>query len=256
MTETIAALRRSHDRLMSVTADLDTEALGRQSYCRDWTVAHVLSHIGSGAEIGTATLRAVAVGGEPPGRDVYREIWDRWDARSPQEQWSDAREADRVLVELLVELATTSPELVVPSYRGPVDLDGYALLRLAEHAVHTWDIEVVFDPGARLDANTASRLLVAITPVAGRLSSASVAEELPKGTVDIEGCSEPWHLAIEESVELRPGSPEDPTSVLSADDDAVVRLVYGRLDEATTPPGTSVRGQLTLDDLRRLFPGF
>lgn len=255
MPDARAALARSHRRLMDVSESLSTAELARRSYCRDWTVAQVLSHLGSGAEIGTAVLRAVAVGAEPPGRDDNRRIWDRWDAADPEEQRDRARVADAELVTLLGELATEVPDLAVPSYRGPVGLDDYAALRLAEHAVHVWDVEVVLDPGARIEAETAALILASVAPVAGRFAAQPVGAELPSTVLAVEGCSEAWRLTVGPEVSLVPDGGEA-DGVLRADDDTLLRLLYGRLDPETTPAGVSVTGPVDLDDLRRLFPGF
>ena len=47
----ISAARASHERLATIAAPLTEDQLTSQSYDTEWTVAQVLSHIGSGAEI-------------------------------------------------------------------------------------------------------------------------------------------------------------------------------------------------------------
>src|ERR1019366_9974758 len=47
----IAALRNSHERLADLVRPLTPAQLREQSYCRDWTNAQVLSHIGRGGEV-------------------------------------------------------------------------------------------------------------------------------------------------------------------------------------------------------------
>ncbi len=55
-----------------------------------------------------------------------------------------------------------------------------------------------------------------------------------------------------DEVSLSPADPgADPDLVLPAE--ALVRLVYGRLDPGHTPP---VEGTADLDELRAVFPGF
>ena len=56
--------------------------LTEQSYCTDWSVAQVLSHLGSGAEIGLMMLPGALGEAEPVSRDAFGPVWDRWDARS------------------------------------------------------------------------------------------------------------------------------------------------------------------------------
>jgi len=47
----VRALRASHERLDTVVRRLDAESLVQGSYCDEWSIAQVLSHLGSGAEI-------------------------------------------------------------------------------------------------------------------------------------------------------------------------------------------------------------
>jgi hypothetical protein len=44
--------------------------------------------------------------------------------------------------------------------------------------------------------------------------------------------------------------------VLVGPADAVARLISGRLTPRWTPGGVSVSGNVDLDDLRRVFPGY
>jgi len=46
-TPWISALRASHDRLAGIAGTLDADGLREQSYAKEWSVAQVLSHLGS-----------------------------------------------------------------------------------------------------------------------------------------------------------------------------------------------------------------
>ena len=52
---------------------------------------------------------------------------------------------------------------------GPIalDFDGFVGLRLAEHVVHSWDIEVVLDPGATLLPAAAPMVVDRVSVIAG-----------------------------------------------------------------------------------------
>jgi len=63
----IGVLRASHDRLVSLVGERDDDALSRPSMASEWTVAQVLSHLGSSAEISQATLESAAGGDDPLG---------------------------------------------------------------------------------------------------------------------------------------------------------------------------------------------
>ena len=47
----ISALRHSHDRLRASVEPLGPDQLTQRSYPSEWTIAQVLSHLGSQAEI-------------------------------------------------------------------------------------------------------------------------------------------------------------------------------------------------------------
>ena len=47
----IEALHKSHDHLVALLDGMEPGRLTGPSYCDDWTIAQVLSHLGSGAEI-------------------------------------------------------------------------------------------------------------------------------------------------------------------------------------------------------------
>ena len=53
---TIAAIRHTHDHLADAAASLTEEQLTGPSGASEWTVADVLSHLGSGSEISRYTL--------------------------------------------------------------------------------------------------------------------------------------------------------------------------------------------------------
>jgi len=83
---TISALRSTHDELAAVVRGLSDEQLLAPSGATEWPVAQVLSHLGSGAEIGLASLRAATDAGEAPGDGFNQSVWDRWNAMTPREQ--------------------------------------------------------------------------------------------------------------------------------------------------------------------------
>ena len=57
-TTWVRAVRASHDRLAGLVAGLNADDLRAPSYDTDWSVADVLSHLGSGAEITALSLEA------------------------------------------------------------------------------------------------------------------------------------------------------------------------------------------------------
>lgn len=258
----VATLRESHDRLAALVAPMTPEQIREQSYCADWTNAQVLSHLGSGAEIALLGLPGALGEGEPVGQEAYQPVWDRWNAKSPDNQAADAIESDARHVATLEGLTDEQLAAIRMDFFGmQLDAAGLVRLRLREHAMHTWDLEVTRDPAATLQPR-AVELLIDDVPafLAPRLGK-------PLGepfTVRITttGPGRDYLLTGgEDSVRMAnwPGelSEADAAAVphVSMPAEALLRLVYGRLDPEHTP--SSVSGDTeALEKLRRMYPGF
>src|SRR6202034_4849701 len=100
----IKALRDSHDRLISILDSLSPDQLSGPSDCSDWTIAQVLSHLGSGAEIFSLIIEAGLADRDAPDREVFPAIWDAWNAKDPVQQARDFRGADESLLEQIESL--------------------------------------------------------------------------------------------------------------------------------------------------------
>jgi uncharacterized protein (TIGR03083 family) len=145
----VAALRSSVARLRGVVSRLDDADLTRRSYATEWTIADVLSHLGSGAVITQRRLEDVLAGAPTPD-DFAPGVWDEWNAKTPGAQRDDALAADAALL-ARVEAVTSEEAGALTFAMGPMTLDfaGFVGMRLNEHAMHVWDIEVVGDPPRR-----------------------------------------------------------------------------------------------------------
>ena len=144
----IRALRHSHEALQSVAGPLDASQLERRSYASQWSIAQVLSHLGSQAEIFSLLLDAGLAGHDPPGQDAFPPIWETWNAKSPAGQAADALRADEAVTARLESLDDAQRErLRLHAFGMDLDTTGLARIRLAEHAIHTWDIAVALDSG-------------------------------------------------------------------------------------------------------------
>ena len=144
----IAALRNSHERLASLIEATSEDQLTGRSYDRDWTVAQVLSHLGSGAEISMLMLEA-ALAGQPMDRDAMAPIWDTWNAKTPQQQAADCLPADEAHIKRLEGLTDAELDGISADFFGrQLDAAYLCRMRLSEHAVHTRDVAVALDPAA------------------------------------------------------------------------------------------------------------
>jgi uncharacterized protein (TIGR03083 family) len=258
----IAALRASHQRLDALTATLGDDALTAPTQLPDWPVAQVLSHLGSGAEIGL-DLVGRAVGGVSAtiDRDAMTAIWDRWNAMTLVQQRDGRREQDDRHLQALERLdGDQRRDLRVPYFVGPLTVAEYVGYRLSEHAVHTWDVAVALDPGARIDPAAVPVLWARLGRIAERFTSAETRQALAPADVTFRPTDgmEPATLRITaDSLAWLPGAGLDATVQVRGAAESLVRLVYGRLDPARRAHDRlEVSGGLALDTLRELFPGY
>lgn len=251
----VRAVRASHDRLAGIAGSLDSGGLRRRSYAADWSIAEVLSHLGSQAELFGLSLDAGLSGGDPPGQEAFPAIWDKWDSRSPEEQAAQSIAANAAVVARVEALSEAElASIRVAMFGRTLDASGLLRMRLAEHAVHTWDVAVVLDPGARV-AQDAVELLIDGVPQAMRRMGRQSAEPAVI-IVTTTGPARTFTLDTG-GVTLTPGAPEAPAAAsLEATSEALLRLVYGRADESALASGELRPSGVTLPELRAVFPGF
>ena len=250
---TITALRAEHDTLAGLVRTLSAEQLALTSGAAEWTVAQVLSHLGSGAEIGYAPIaRAV---GETVVAEENQAIWARWDSSAPQEQADGFLEHDGrwlELVEALTPEQRSSLTVDLGFLPEPVPLVTALGMRLNEVANHSWDVRVALDPAAGVDDGSAAVVVDLLAGPVGFLLGwlAKPAELADPVSVAIPGAG----LVIDDAVTVVDHL-ESPSATFHGPQEAFVRLVSGRL-KAPYDTSVTVEGSVTLDDLRRVFPGF
>ena len=71
--------------------------LTRGAYPAEWSIAQVLSHLGSGAVIMQRSLEDTLAGQAAPD-DYAPGVWDTWNAKAPAAQRDDALAADTALL--------------------------------------------------------------------------------------------------------------------------------------------------------------
>lgn len=250
---TIAALRSEYDMLAGLVRTLTDEQLAATSGAAEWTVAQVLSHLGSGAEIGRAPIARAA--GETVAVEDNQTIWARWDASAPRAQVEGFLEYNgRWLetVEALTPEQRSSLTVDLGFLPEPVSLLTALGMRLNEVANHSWDVRVAFDPDAGVDADSAAVLVDLLAGPVGFVLGffAKAAELADPVSVAIPGAG----LVIDDAVTVVDHL-ESPSATFNGPAEAFVRLVSGRL-KAPYDNGVTVEGSVTLDDLRRVFPGF
>lgn len=250
---TITALRTEHDTLVALLANLDDSKLTTPSGADDWTIAQVFSHLGSGAEIGRAPIAKAA--GETVQTEENQAIWARWNATDPVGQAKGFVEYDTRWLDT-VEALTAEQRSALTVDLGfmpePVPLAVALGMRLNEVANHSWDIRVAIDPQAEVDAESATTLIELLAgPVGFMVGFLAKPAELDK-PVSVAG---PGAVVVIDEAVTVVEELEAPSATLRGSPGAFVRLISGRLKPPYTN-GVTVDGNVTLDDLRRVFQGF
>ena len=273
MNNQLHALQQSVSRLRSIVDSLQPSQLSSPAYPTEWTIADTLSHIGSGAVITRSAIEAAA-SGTPVVDGFNQSVWDEWNAKSPADQAADTLVSDQALLDRIAELSDDQQASMQFSI-GPMSLDfsSYLAMRLAEHALHTWDVEVTVDAAATLSADAAG-VILDLLPMIARFAAKPDGSERnlvirtaePSGgfilTTTVDGVS----LASSDNRADGPTAVDTDTDTGTDTDtdtgtgtgteiaaEAFVRLVYGRLDPANTPTSADTA---EIASLRPLFPGF
>lgn len=254
----ITALRSIHDELVALVRDLSDEQLLAPSGSTEWPVAQVLSHLGSGAEISLATLRSALEGSGRLPEGFNQAVWDRWNAMTPREQADGFLAADTALIAAVEALTAEQRETLqvdLGFLPAPVPFATYAGMRLSETAAHSWDVRVAYDDHAVIDEPTARVLVQQFGgPMGVLLGFTAKADAVAEpAVVDLVGLDQ--DLSIGDAVALVPAGGVT-TATLEGGADAVARLLTGRLTAAHTPASVVVSGNVSLEDLRRVFPGY
>ena len=256
----IAALRGSQQRLAGLVGTLSPEQLRGPSYDPGWSIAQVLSHIGSQADIAYQSLAGTLAGREPFGPEGFAYILAVWSTRDPDQQAAECLVIDAEHVRRLDQLTDEQlAEIRVKFFDMEFDAVGMVWLRLGEHALHSWDVAVSFDPSALVAPQSVELLADRIPQVAMRAGkpakdryTVGISTTDPKREFVLEVAESVTMTAVPEGTASRPGG-RIPWIQMPAE--ALLRLVYGRLDPDHMPPPESLAGPIDTEALRRTFPG-
>jgi uncharacterized protein (TIGR03083 family) len=257
--QAIAVLRSSHDDLAAFVKGFGAEELTKPSAATEWDISQVLSHLGSGAEIGLATLERSLAGDPPADGDFNKTVWARWDAMTPEERGAAFEPANRRLVEAYEALdATQRTDLRINLgfLPEPLDVAGAVGFRLNEFALHAWDVKAAFDPAATLVTDALPMMFPPLEMLLGWISKpAELGGRTATLAVHLTNPERSFGLQLADPVALI-DTPASPDGELRLNSEAWLRLTTGRLGERYTPGSVTLTGPFDLDDLRKVFPGF
>jgi uncharacterized protein (TIGR03083 family) len=251
----ITTLRTLHDALAARTLELTPVQLRERSYDTEWSVADVLSHLGSGAELALHRLRT-GLEGSPEGNAA---VWGKWSDLTPEQQAVEAIAAEEEYVAALEACDDATIDGLRRELAG-LDLDASQMLslRVSEQAMHGWDVAVAFDETAAVPTVAVPAIFnmlwmtlrFAAQPYDGQL-------RLRILTTDPDG-DYVFEIAQGET-RLTPSNDHTDASAVDGElqlpAEALLRLFYGRLDPRHTPPHKATDETL-LERLRAIFKGF
>jgi uncharacterized protein (TIGR03083 family) len=239
---TLARIRAVHEELVAFTRSATDEELAMPSRATEWSVAQVLSHLGSQGEIALAGLPALLDGSEAPGQDVNEAVWARWDALGDRAKAEAFVEHSSAIVSALEVVPDRDTRTVTfPFLPAPLPFAGAMAMRLNEYALHGWDV------GLDIDDETAALLAEHLADgLSFMLGFIGKADQLSDPVVLRAGN---LVLTIDDAVAVTPQA--TPTATLEGRLDAGIRLISGRLRE-----DVPVSGNVTLEQLRKVFPGY
>ena len=249
----LEALATSQRHLRKLVAPLDDAAIVSSAYPTEWTIAQVLSHLGSGAVITQRRLQAELDGTAVPD-EFAPAVWDEWNAKSPRAQVNDFATADAALVAAF-EAVSVEDRAAFSFAMGPMsgDFDAFVNLRLNEHALHTWDVEVAFDAASAVPSELAAFVVDNLELIAGFTAQPTPGDPIAVSVTTTDPVRRFTIDLTADGATLTPSS-DTTTPDVVAPAEALVRLVYGRLDPDHTPPITG--DPALVDRLRATFPGF
>lgn len=200
-------------------------------------------------------LDAGLTGSAAPGMDSFQPVWQRWNAKAPAAQ---ARDGVRVDAEFVDQLEAVDPDerarWSLEMFGGERRLADVIRMRLGEHTLHTWDVAVSLEPSATLIPEGVELLVDHLDELVGRAGKA------PEQPIDVSIVTDEPHRefrlhAGDGQVALTPESAGAATAeaTLRLPAEALIRLVYGRLDPDHTP--TIDAEGVEVDQLRQMFPG-
>jgi uncharacterized protein (TIGR03083 family) len=255
----IAALRTGYDRLAELVEKFSDTDLTGPSGAAEWDISQVLSHLGSGAEIMTATIRAAFDGNPALGGDFNQSVWDRWNASTPRERADGFLEKNETLTALFESLDPTQREdlrIDLGYLPAPANVATVARMRLSEFTFHSWDVRSGLDDEASLDPAAVAELLPRSGDMLGWISKPATLDgnHSVVGVATTDPTTEfTLHLNDPVSIDFAPADNPDGTLTLPAE--AWLRLTTGRLSPRYTPKTVEATG-VSLETLRQLFPGY
>ena len=134
---------------------------------------------------------------------------------------------------------------------APISVGEAGRLRLSEFSLHAWDVR----PDGEIAPAAVPLLLDGFTQMLAWIAKPdTLAGKQAELLVTLTDPATTYGLTLGDKVALG-DAPANPDGELRAPAAAWLRLLTGRLAPERTPASVTVTGPVTLDDLRKVFPG-
>jgi uncharacterized protein (TIGR03083 family) len=248
-----SAEQTAFDRLTTYLEQLDADGWVEQSYCTDWLVYQVVSHIGSGSRIGGQRLNAWLGKGPAMTREAMQAVWGHFDSLEPGQMLDAYREAVGEYRQVEANTSDAAGDQEVEGFAGRRPLWAYQIGRLWEVTCHAWDVFVARDRAARF-APEAVSILASHAEYVGVMLDVHRA---PDFGVGFRMTHDPHTYFLDPAAErprLQPGL-KDARLLVEGPAEEVLRLISGRhFLPGTRPALRAASGTAEdLSSLRRAF---
>ncbi|MDE3076509.1 MAG: maleylpyruvate isomerase family mycothiol-dependent enzyme [Chloroflexota bacterium] len=250
-----AAEHNEYERLSAYLGQLDADGWQETSYCADWPVLRVISHLSSSAVINGGRLAAWFQGRPPMAREEFPKLWAHYDSLTAEQMLPEFRQATDEYFKVFDALTEDHGATEVEGFMGKQPANRYIMGRLNEMALHAWDVYVGRDRRARLTQETVGLLL----PVQRAVSlDRQRAEKLAGKKVQFRTVGPSDSLVLDltgEQPALTHGEGASPDVSLELPAEEFCRLMYGRQFVPGTRSGMILRAG-SPDDQSALLRAF
>ena len=252
-------LRAEYQRQVALLGTLQPAEWEAPSYCADWKVYQVVSHLGSGPEISRGSLAQAVAGGPEFGDAERRAVWDRFDNLQPGQVYAAYRETNERFLGFLESLSDAQLGSQAPWFAGgTAPLARLLAARLNETTLHYWDLRVMRDPAATLTRENLLDVLDFNLSTLDRNVKAEQAGQLQGATLEFHLEDPPGRIGFgvaEPIGNIRRGPVPNPDLVVTAPTEVFIRLIWNRYRPPAAPGRLVLSRPELLDDLLATFPG-
>ena len=228
LAETKVAEREEFDRFNNYLKGLDRGGWLETSYCTDWPVLQVVSHVGSASRIGTARLNTWVNGAPAMPREDMLALWAKFDSLTPDNMMHEYLSAVGEYLAAESSIADDAGAQEVEGFGGKRPIWTYQLGRLWELALHAWDVYVTRDKNARVGKDAIDLLAPRMTYMGVTWDRARIAET-PHVQFTMHGPDVTYHADVSgERPRLVLGEDPEATVIVEGPAEEVVRFLAGR----------------------------